>query len=124
MSFEFDALYSPFGRKSIPPGRPLRALLLQAFYTIRSERQLVERIAFDLLFSWFVGLGVDDPVWDATTFTKNRDRLLLGEVATMFLAAVLARPKVKALLSGEHFSVDGTLLEAWASTKSFRSGTD
>jgi IS5 family transposase len=93
---------------------------LQAFYTIRSERQLVERIAFDLLFRWFVGLGVDDPVWDATTFTKNRDRLLAGEVATKFLAAVLARPKVKALLSGEHFSVDGTLLEAWASTKSFR----
>ncbi len=81
---------------------------------------MVERIAFDLLFRWFVGLGVDDPVWDATTFTKNRDRLLAGEVATKFLAAVLARPKVKALLSGEHFSVDGTLLEAWASTKSFR----
>lgn len=120
MSSEFDALYSPFGRESIPPERLLRALLLQAFYTIRSERQLVERIAFDLLFRWFVGLGVDDPVWDATTFTKNRDRLLAGEVATKFLAAVLARPKVKALLSGEHFSVDGTLLEAWASTKSFR----
>jgi transposase len=120
MSSEFDALYSPFGRESIPPERLLRALLLQAFYTIRSERQLVERIEFDLLFRWFVGLGVDDPVWDATTFTKNRDRLLAGEVATKFLAAVLARPKVKALLSGEHFSVDGTLLEAWASTKSFR----
>ena len=120
MSAEFDALYSPFGRESIPPERLLRALLLQAFYTIRSERQLVERIEFDLLFRWFVGLGVDDPVWDATTFTKNRDRLLAGEVATKFLAAVLARPKVKALLSGEHFSVDGTLLEAWASTKSFR----
>ncbi len=85
---------------------------------------MVERIAFDLLFRWFVGLGVDDPVWGATTFTKNRDRLLPGEVATKFIAAVLARPKVKALLSGEHFSVDGTLLEAWASTKSFRSGTD
>jgi transposase len=120
MSAEFDALYSPFGRESIPPERLLRALLLQAFYTIRSERQLVERIEFDLLFRWFVGLGMDDPVWDATTFTKNRDRLLAGEVATRFLAVVLAQPKVKRLLSGEHFSVDGTLLEAWASTKSFR----
>jgi IS5 family transposase len=94
--------------------------LLQAFYTIRSERQLVERIDFDLLFRWFVGLGMDDPVWDATSFTKNRDRLLAGEVASRFLAAVLSQPKVKALLSDEHFSVDGTLLEAWASTKSFR----
>ena len=120
MSAEFDALYSPFGRESIPPERLLRALLLQAFYTIRSERQLVERIDFDLLFRWFVGLGMDDPVWDATSFTKNRDRLLAGEVASRFLAAVLSQPKVKALLSDEHFSVDGTLLEAWASTKSFR----
>jgi transposase len=120
LSAEFDALYSPFGRASIPPERLLRALLLQAFYSIRSERQLVERIEFDLLFRWFVGLGVDDPVWDATTFTKNRDRLLAGEVAAQVLATVLAQPKVKALLSTEHFSVDGTLLEAWASTKSFR----
>ena len=99
MSAEFDALYSPFGRESIPPERLLRALLLQAFYTIRSERQLVERIEFDLLFRWFVGLGVDDPVWDATSFSKNRDRLLAGEIATKFLAAVLAQPKVKVLLS-------------------------
>ena len=120
MSAEFDALYSPYGRESIPPERLLRALLLQAFYTIRSERQLVERIEFDLLFRWFVGLGVDDPVWDATTFTKNRDRLLAGDIAARFLAAVLAQPRVNALLSSEHFSVDGTLLEAWASTKSFR----
>ncbi len=120
LSPEFDALYSPFGRVSIPPERLLRALLLQAFYSIRSERQLVERIEFDLLFRWFVGLGVDDDVWDATAFTKNRDRLLAGDVAVKFLAAVLAHPKVKALLSTEHFSVDGTLLEAWASTKSFR----
>ena len=82
MSVEFDALYAPGGRESIPPERLLRALLLQAFYTIRSERQLVERIEFDLLFRWFVGLGVDDPVWDATTFTKNRDRLLAGEIAS------------------------------------------
>jgi transposase len=120
LSSEFDALYSPLGRESIPPERLLRALLLQAFYSIRSERQLVERIEFDLLFRWFVGLGVDDPVWDATTFTKNRDRLLAGDVAMKFLAAVLAQPKVKKLLSTEHFSVDGTLLEAWASMKSFR----
>ncbi len=120
MSAEFDALYSPFGRESIPPERLLRALLLQALYTIRSERQLVERIDFDLLFRWFVGLGMDDAVWDATTFTKNRDRLLAGEIATRFLATVLAQPQVKGLLSDEHFSVDGTLLEAWASTKSFR----
>jgi len=120
MSGEFDALYPPTGRDSIPPERLLRALLLQAFFSIRSERQLVERIDFDLLFRWFVGLGVDDPVWDATTFTKNRDRLLAGEVASRFLASVLAQPKVRTLLSTEHFSVDGTLLEAWASTKSFR----
>jgi len=120
LSSEFDALYSPFGRESIPPERLLRALLLQAFYSIRSERQLVERIEFDLLFRWFVGLGVDDTVWDATTFTKNRDRLLAGDVAVKFLAGVLAQPRVKVLLSSEHFSVDGTLLEAWASTKSFR----
>ena len=120
LSAEFAALYSPFGRASIPPERLLRALLLQAFYSIRSERQLVERIEFDLLFRWFVGLGVDDPVWDATTFTKNRDRLLAGDVAVKVLATVLAQPRVKTLLSTEHFSVDGTLLEAWASTKSFR----
>ena len=113
-------MYSPIGRSSIPPERLLRALLLQAFYSIRSERQLVERLDYDLLFRWFVGLGIEDPVWDATTFTKNRDRLLEGEVAQQFLAAVLAQPKVKRLLSSEHFSVDGTLLEAWASTKSFR----
>ena len=120
LSTAFDALYSPFGRESIPPERLLRALLLQTFYSIRSERQLVERIEFDLLFRWFVGLGVDDPVWDATTFTKNRDRLLEGDVASEFMNALLAQPKVKVLLSSEHFSVDGTLLEAWASTKSFR----
>jgi transposase len=98
----------------------MRALLLQAFYSIRSERQLVERIDYDLLFRWFVGLGIEDPVWDATTFTKNRDRLLEGEMAAQFLAAVLSQDKVKGLLSSEHFSVDGTLLEAWASLKSFR----
>ena len=120
LSGEFQKLYSPLGRGSIPPERLLRALLLQAFYSIRSERQLVERIDHDLLFRWFVGLGIEDPVWDATTFTKNRDRLLEGDVAAQFLAAVLAQDKVKALLSSEPFSVDGTLLEAWASLKSFR----
>src|SRR5438270_12400100 len=114
------SLKSFIGRESIPPERLLRALLLQAFYSIRSERQLVERIDHDLLFRWFVGLGIEDPVWDATTFTKNRDRLLEGDIAAQFLAAVLAQNKVKALLSSEHFSVDGTLLEAWASLKSFR----
>jgi transposase len=126
LSPAFDGLYSLYGRESIPPERLLRALLLQAFYSIRSERQLVERIEFDLLFRWFVGLGVDDPVWDATTFTKNRDRLLAGDVAVKVLATVLAHPKVKVLLSTEHFSVDGTLLEAWASTKSFwsKDGSD
>jgi IS5 family transposase len=98
----------------------MRALLLQAFYSIRSERQLVERIDYDLLFRWFVGLGIEDPVWDATTFTKNRDRLLEGDIAARFLTKVLSQDKVKASLSSEHFSIDGTLLEAWASLKSFR----
>jgi transposase len=120
LSGEFQKLYSPIGRVSIPPERLMRALLLQAFYSIRSERQLVERIDTDLLFRWFVGLGIEDVVWDATSFTKNRDRLLQGEVASQFLAAVLSQDKVKRLLSSEHFSVDGTLLEAWASPKSFR----
>ena len=99
MSADLDALYAPLGRESIPPERLLRALLLQALYSIRSERQIVERIEFDLLFRWFVGLGMDDPVWDATTFTKNRDRLLAGDIAAKFLATVLAHPKVKRLLS-------------------------
>jgi len=121
LSAEFGELYaSGVGRPSIPPERLLRALLLQAFYGIRSERQIMERLEFDLLFRWFVGLGIDDAVWDQTTFGKNRDRLLAGDVATRFLAEVLADPKVKRLLSTEHFSVDGTLIEAWASMKSFR----
>ena len=120
LSGEFDKLYSLIGRELIPPERLMRALLLQAFYSIRSERQLVERIDYDLLFRWFVGLDIEDPVWDATSFTKNRDRLLEGEVAVQFLAAVLSQDKVKRLLSSEHFTVDGTLLEAWASPKSFR----
>ena len=120
LSGEFDALYAAgAGRPSIPPEMLLRAMLLQAFYTIRSERQLMERLEFDLLFRWFVGLSVDEPAWDHSTFSKNRDRLLDGEVAAKFLAAVLNRPKVKRLLSSQHFSADGTLIEAWASLKSF-----
>src|SRR5215472_13792482 len=120
LSKAFAGLYTDFGRPSIAPERLLRAMLLQAFYGIRSERQLMERLEFDLLFRWFVGLGVDDPVWDHSTFSKNRDRLLEGEIAVKFFSAVLAQPKVKRLLSSDHFSVDGTLIEAWASIKSFR----
>jgi transposase len=121
LSKEFGVLYpARLGRPSIPPERLLRAMLLQAFYGIRSERQLMERIEFDLLFRWFVGLGVDNAAWDHSSFSKNRDRLLEGEIAAKFLAAVTAQPQVKRLLSSDHFSVDGTLLEAWASIKSFR----
>lgn len=120
LSKAFTALYTDFGRPSIAPEKLLRAMLLQAFYGICSERQLMERLEFDLLFRWFVGLGVDDAVWDHSTFSKNRDRLLEGEIAAKFLAAMLAQPKVKRLLSSDHFSVDGTLIEAWASIKSFR----
>ncbi|MFB9984668.1 IS5 family transposase [Mesorhizobium kowhaii] len=117
---EFAALYSPIGRPSIPPEKLLRAMLLQAFYSIRSERLLMERLEYDLLFRWFVGIGVDDAAWDHSVFSKNRDRLLEGDIAAKFLNAVLARPKVKKLLSTDHFSVDGTLIEAWASIKSFK----
>lgn len=117
---DFAALYSRMGRPSVPPEKLLRAMLLQAFYSVRSERQLMERIEFDLLFRWFVGIGIDDPVWDHSSFTKNRDRLLEGEIAAKFLAAVLSQPRVKRLLSSEHFSVDGTLIQAWASMKSFK----
>jgi transposase len=120
LSKDFTRLYTDFGRPSIAPEKLLRATLLQAFYGLRSERQLMERLEFDLLFRWFVGLGVDDPVWDHSTFSKNRDRLLEGEIAAKFLNAILAQPRVKQLLSSEHFSVDGTLIEAWASLKSFR----
>ncbi len=121
LSEDFAALYPPrLGRPSIPPERLLRAMLLQAFYGIRSERQLMERMEFDLLFRWFVGLGVDDAAWDHCSFTRNRDRLLAGEIAGKFLRAVLAQPRVKRLMSSDHFSVDGTLIEAWAGTKSFR----
>jgi transposase len=118
---EFSGLYARMGRPSIPPEKLLRAMLLQAFYSIRSERQLMERLEFDLLFRWFVGLGIDDTAWDHSTFSKNRDRLLEGDIAAKFLGAVLAQLRVKKLLSTDHFSVDGTLIEAWASLKSFRS---
>jgi len=120
VSSAFSALYALIGRPSIPPEKLLRAMLLQVFYTIRSERQLMERLEFDLLFRWFVGMGVDDAVWDHSMFSKNRDRLLEGAVAAKLLSAVLAQPRVKRLLSTDHFSVDGTLVEAWASMKSFR----
>ena len=117
---EFAALYSPIGRPSIPPEKLLRAMLLQAFYSIRSERLLMERLEYDLLFRWFVGIGVDDAAWDHSVFSKNRDRLLEGDIAAKFLAAMLAQPKVNKLLSSDHFSVDGTLIEAWASMKSVK----
>jgi len=119
LSRAFGRLYSRDGRPSIPPERLLRALLLQAFYTLRSERQLMEQLDYNLLYRWFVGLSADDPVWDATVFCKNRDRLLDGDIAAKFFTSVLNLPQVRGLLSSEHFSVDGTLIEAWASMKSF-----
>jgi transposase len=120
LSLAFDKLYSAIGRPSIPPEQLLRALLLQAFFTVRSERQLMEQLTYNMMFRWFVGLSMDAPVWDVTVFTKNRDRLLAGDIARGFLQALLADPQVKPLLSDDHFSVDGTLIEAWASMKSFR----
>ena len=116
----FSALYEGIGRPSIPPERLLRAVLLQLLYSIRSERQLVERLEFDMLFRWFVGLSIDEKVFDASTFSKNRDRFLTHEIAQEFLSSILGLPEVKGLLSAAHFSVDGTLLKAWASMKSFR----
>ena len=113
-------LYASEGHPSIPPEQLLSALLLQVFYGIRSERQLMEQLDYNLLYRWFVGLSPDDPVWDPTTFTKNRERLQNGEVFTKFMTRLLNHPQVKPLLSDEHFSVDGTLIEAWASQKSFR----
>jgi transposase len=120
MSADFDRMYSRIGRPSIPPEKLLRALLLQAFYTIRSERQLMEQMDYSLLFRWFVGLAMDAPIWDVTVFTKNRERLLGGDVAAKFLAAIVGQSRVQALLSDDHFSVDGTLIDAWASMKSFK----
>jgi len=121
LSPKFGTLYINFGRPSIAPEKLLRALLLQAIYTIRSERQLMEQLDYNLLFRWFVGLGMDDAVWSPTTFTKNRDRLLDGDIASAFFEAVLIHADTARLLSDDHFTVDGTLLEAWASHKSFRS---
>ena len=108
----FDAIYAAVGRPSIPPERLLRALLLQVLYTVRSERMLMEQLDYNFLFRWFVGLSIDDPVWDVTVFTKNRDRLLEGEVAEGFFTAVVGQARAQGLLSDEHFTVDGTLNEA------------
>jgi transposase len=119
LSRDFEKLYSRDGRPSIPPERLLRALLLQAFFTVRSERQLMEQLDYNLLFRWFAGLSMDDAVWDATVFCKNRDRLLDGDIAAKFFTGILNLPQVRKLLSSEHFSVDGTMIEAWASMKSF-----
>ena len=121
---KFRKMYSSTGRPSIPPERLLKALLLQILYTIRSERSLMEHIDFNILFRWFVGLSIDEPVWDHSTFSKNRDRLIEANIALSFLDAVLAEAEEEGLLSKEHFSVDGTLLEAWASLKSFRPKDD
>jgi len=120
LSKDFDGMYSEVGRPSIPPERLLRALLLQYFYGIRSERMLMEQLDYNLLFRWFVGLQMDDPVWVPTTFTKNRSRLLEGDIAQRFLEETIALAQAQGLTSDEHFSVDGTLLEAWASQKSFK----
>ena len=119
LSRAFVKLYARDGRPSIPPERLLRALLLQAIYTVRSELQLIEQLNYNLLFRWFVGLSADDPVWDAAVFCKNRERLLNGDIARKFMMNVLNLLEVRQLLSSEHFSVDGTLIEAWASMKSF-----
>jgi transposase len=120
LSARFETMYSELGRPSIPPEQLLRALLLQVLYSIRSERLLIEQLDYNLLFRWFIGLGMDEPIWDHSTFSKNRDRLLKGDVADAFFDAVLAEAQAQRLLSDEHFTVDGTLLEAWASHKSFR----
>jgi transposase len=120
LSAQFEELYSATGRPSIAPEKLLRALLLQILYTVRSERLLMEQLQYNLLFRWFVGLNMDEPVWVATVFSKNRDRLLEGEIASLFFAGVWAQARSAELLSDEHFSVDGTLIEAWASQKSFQ----
>ena len=114
LSGDFAALYSGMGWPSIAPEMLLRGMLLQAFYSVGSERQLIERLEFDLLFRWFVGLGLDDPVWGHSTFSNNRDRLLVGDIAARFLSALLSEPRVERLLSSEHSTVDGTLIQAWA----------
>jgi transposase len=120
LSNDFDRLYSHTGRPSIPPEQLLRALLIQIFFSVRSERQLIEQLDYNMMFRWFVGLNLDDDIWNATTFTKNRDRLLEGEIAERFFAEVLAMANKQGLVSQEHFTVDGTIIEAWASHKSFQ----
>jgi len=120
LSVRFDAMYAKIGRPSIPPEKLLRAQLLQMFYSIRSERLLMEELDYSVLYRWFVGMNLDDPVWDVTVFTKNRDRLLDGDVAREFLSAVVKQAQQEGLTSDEHFTVDGTLIEAWASMKSFQ----
>jgi len=120
MNADFDGLYAREGRPSIPPERLIRALLLQAFYSIRSERQLMEQMEFNTLYKWFVGLNPDERVWDASTFSKNRDRLLEADIASVLLAKIVGHPRVKRLLSKDHFTVDGTMIDAFASMKSFR----
>jgi transposase len=120
MNAQFQRMYAQVGRPSIPPEKLLRALLLQVLYTVRSERMLMEQLDYNLLFRWFVGLNIDDPVWDVTVFTKNRERLLRADIAKTFFTEVLAQARRGDLLSTEHFTVDGTLIEAWASHKSFK----
>src|SRR5579864_5022532 len=120
MSPRFDRMYAREGRPSIAPEKLLRAQLLQMLYSVRSERLLMEEIDYSILFRWFIGLNLDEEVWDATTFTKNRDRLLEADVAKQFLAEVVELARARGLVSDEHFSVDGTLLEAWASLKSYQ----
>lgn len=120
LSGDFSRMYAHTGRPSVPPEQMLRALLIQVLYSVRSERQLMEQLDYNLLFRWFVGLNADDPVWSATTFSKNRDRLLAGDVAVSFFQGVVEQARRHSLLSADHFTVDGTLLEAWASQKSFR----
>ena len=124
LSLQLAKLYAHTGRPSIAPEKLLRALLLQVLYSLRSERLLMEQLQNNLLFRWFIGLDLDAPVWDVTVFTKNRDRLLAGEVATAFFEQVLAQAKTHRLLSDEHFTVDSTLIEAWAGQKSFKLKTD
>jgi transposase len=120
LSPDFDRMYAQQGRPSIAPEKLLRAQMLQMLYSVRSERLLMEEIDYSILFRWFIGLNLDEEVWDATTFTKNRDRLLEADVAKQFLAEVVELARVRGLVSDEHFSVDGTLLEAWASLKSYQ----
>src|SRR6185437_15506097 len=120
LNARFDEIYNEEGRKSIPPERLLRALLLQMLYSVRSERMLMEQLEYNLLFRWFVGLSANEPVWHPTVFTKNRDRLLEGAVAEEFFSLIVNQARQKRLLSDEHFTVDGTLVEAWAGQKSFQ----